>query len=226
MYLVFSDLGYLFTDSLGLSLQVRYESIKQEQLPGDTPKFTGAPTNQALAFFIRGIHYTDLGDGNLQFSLSVDLGGGFVRIPVRPTRAKDMVKDPPECVDDCREIPNPKNTIYKTDTRPIGPVLFGSTLGLIYHFSRYFGVSLDARVLSGLSNFGVVIEGGLSLHLSLGGRKGPAKATDEGDDGEVQEGGEGGGGEEQETKPAPSSAPMKDEPSAPTDDLSPDIGEE
>jgi hypothetical protein len=219
MYVLFGEIGYLLSDSLGLAIQTRYESIKQEQLPKDPgPTYSGAPTNQALAFFLKGIHYTDLGGGNLQLSISADVGGGFVRIPVRPTRARNMVPNPDD--PEGAEIPDPKNTIYKTDTRPIGPILFGSSAGLIYHFARYFGVSLDARVLSGLSSFGVVIEGGLSLHISSGGKKGPAKMGEEGEGGEG-EGEQGGGGGENATPSAPA-APVKDEPPSPVDDLSSD----
>jgi hypothetical protein len=191
------ELGYMWSDSFGIALQVRYEVIQQQQATyidktvSDKPQLAstgrdGAPTTQAFATFARAIWYTDLSSsGNMQFSVSGDLGGGFVRFPVKPVAVVQGYNPDTGAV-----IIDPRNTIAKTDTRPVGPVLFGSTVGIIAHLSRHFALSLDARLLSGLGDFGVVVEGGLNAQIALGGKAGPAPEGDEGD----EEGGGGDGG--------------------------------
>jgi hypothetical protein len=52
--------------------------------------------------------------------------------------------------------------------------------------SRHFGIALDARLLTGFPNFGVAIEGNVSLQLAFGGKAGPTP------EGEEEEEGEGG----------------------------------
>jgi hypothetical protein len=104
------------------------------------------------------------------------------------------------------EIHDPKLTIFQTDTRPIGPVIFGMSAGLVYHISRHFALSLEGKALSGAPDFGAVLQGGLSAQLAFGGAKGPAVGDgEEGDEGEVV--GPGGG----------DAPPAGDEP--PTSDL-------
>ena len=92
-----------------------------------------------------------------------------------------------------------KGTISKTDTRPVGPILVGSTVGIIMHISRHFALSLDGRLLTGLPAFGLVGEGGLSAQLAFGGTKGPAPVDEEGE-------GEGGGPINDAPPPAGSSS--------------------
>ena len=117
--------------------------------------------------------YLDISSGgNLRFSYSADLGGGFVRFPVKPVavvsqNASDQIE-----VDWNR-------TIAKTDTRPVGTFLYGTTLGMLWNLSSHFAISLDVRVLSGLPHWGAVVEGGLSVQLAFGGQKGPAAASDD-----------------------------------------------
>jgi hypothetical protein len=175
------ELGYMYSDSFGLAVQARIEFIKQEQLPGQTgPSISGAPTDKAFALILRGINYMDLAGGNLQFTFSGDIGGGYIRVPVKPV-AGNTVTDSTGAtkLDDA-------STIYKTDTRPIGPVVFGAGGGLIYHFSRHFALALEARGLLGLPDFGAVFEGQLSMQIGLFGKAGPKPADEEGE-------GEGGG---------------------------------
>jgi hypothetical protein len=191
---ILPELGYMYSDNFGLALQSRIEFIKQEQLAGLTgPTYSGAPTSKAFAVLLRGIKYFDLASGNLQFSISGDVGGGFVRVPVRPVRGPLITNT------DGDQIPDPANTIYKTDTRPIGPVLVGVSPGMVYHFSRYFAVALEVRFLGGLPKLGGVFEGGLSLQVGLFGKAGPALANDEGE-------GEGGGPVNDAPPPAGSSS--------------------
>ena len=200
---ILPELGYMYSDSFGLALQARIEFIKQEQLVGySSPNtYTGAPTNKAFALMLRGINYTDLAGGNLQFTVSGDIGGGFVRIPVRPVKGR-LVTD-----SEGNDIPEETSTIYKTDTRPIGPVVLGASAGFIYHFSRYFAVALEGRALAGLPNFGLVGEGQLSLQVGLFGKAGPAPTDEEGEG----EGGEGGGGPVNDAPPPPADAPPEHE---------------
>jgi hypothetical protein len=192
---ILPEIGYMYSDTFGLALQSRIEFITQEQLAGETgPTYSGAPTNKAFALFLRGINYTDLAGGNFQFTISGDVGGGFVRIPVRPVRGQTTTDA------QGNQILDSSSTIYKTDTRPIGLVLLGASSGLIYHFSRYFAVALEVRALAGVPKFGAVLEGGLSLQLGLFGKAGPKPTGDEGE-GE----GEGGGPVNDAPPPAESS---------------------
>jgi len=201
------ELGYMWSENFGLALQARWEFIKQEQayLPNTNPPQlastprSGSPTTQAFAAFARAIWYSDLtSSGNLQFSISGDLGGGFVRFPVKPVAVTTGTDD------QGNPIVDKKNTIAKTDTRPVGPVLLGSTVGIIGHISRHFALSLDGRLLTGLPDFGVVLEGGLHAQLAFGGAKGPAAPTDEEGEGEV------GGGPINDAPP-PADSPSEDE---------------
>jgi hypothetical protein len=191
------EVGYLVSEHFGLALQGRIEFIKQQQVSNGP---SGAPTTMAAAAFARGIFYQDIGDGNFQLTVSGDLGGGFVRIPVKPIKVLQKTQDPVT-----GEYPvDEKATIAKTDTRPIGPVLFGATGGCIYHISRHFALALDVRVLSGLSNFGAVVEGAFSAQLAFGGKAGPAKAATEGE-------GEGEGDNGPVDQPLPSDSPEPSE---------------
>jgi len=192
------ELGYMVSDTFAMSLQARLEFIQQQQISGASSIRTGAPTTNAFALFARAIHYTDLTDGgNFQLSLSGDLGGGYIRIPVKPI-AKYNGTDPNTGL----PLLDNKNSIAKTDTRPIGPVLFGVSGGFIYHVARHFALALDARVLSGVGNYGAVIEGIFSAQFAFGGKAGPAKPVGD-DEGEV-------GNEPASDQPPPAEAPIEE----------------
>jgi len=105
-----------------------------------------------------------------------------LRVPVKPNAQGDMVQNPSD--PDGPQIHDPKLTIFRTDTRPIGIALLGAGVGFIWHPSRHFGVALEGRFLTGVPNFGAVLEGSLSFQLAFGGVKGPAKA--EGEEGEEE----------------------------------------
>jgi hypothetical protein len=206
------EVGYMWTDNFALAVQGRIEFIQQQQLSGVSSLRSGAPTQYAFAGFARAIWYTDVIDsGNLQFSFSGDLGAGFIRFPVKPVKVmKDDPNDPsaPQVLDE-------NKSIAKTDTRPVGPVLAGASGGFIYHVSRHFALALEGRFITGLSNFGVVVEGGLSAQVGLGGGGAPPPSEDD-----EEEGGEGNG-----SAPGapPSDAPSskekeKDEPPPAADD--------
>jgi hypothetical protein len=188
------EFGYMWSESFGIALQGRIEFIMQQQATYIDPNskervqlagsLTGSPTTMAPAGFLRAIWYLDLSsDGNFQMSISGDLGGGYIRFPVKPVAVVnyDSVKD--------QYVPDWSKTIAKTDTRPVGMVLGGASAGLIMHLSRHFALALDGRVLTGLPNWGAVVEAALSVQLAFGGVKGPAVAQDD----EEVVGGEGGG---------------------------------
>jgi hypothetical protein len=189
----------MYSDNFGLALQSRIEIIKQEQLQGETgPTYAGAPSNMGFALFGRGIYYMDIAGGNLQFSLSGDVGGGFVRIPVRPVRGK-MIQNVNDLTGPL--ILDDSSTIYKTDTRAIGPVVLGGTIGLIYHFSRHFALALDGRFLTGFPSVGAVLEGGFSVQVAVGGAKAVVSTGDE----------EEGGGPVNDAPPPADSASQEEE---------------
>ncbi|MBN2574836.1 MAG: tetratricopeptide repeat protein [Deltaproteobacteria bacterium] len=191
LFHVVPEIGYMWSEKFGIALQGRIEYIRQQQATYIDPNskervqlagsLTGGPTTLAPAAFLRAIWYSDLsGDGNFQLSFSGDLGGGFVRFPVKPVAVVnyDSVKD--------EYVPDWSKTIAKTDTRPVGPILGGASVGLIWHLSRYFALTFDARVLTGLPNFGAVVEGALSGQLAFGGAKGPAVVEEESEEGEAE----------------------------------------
>ena len=185
MFNLLPEIGYMWSDTFALAAQARWEFIQQEQAVARDPTThnviqisggpNGAPTTMAFAGFLRGIWYTDLSsDGNLQFSFSGDVGGGYVRFPVKPVAVvgTDANGDP---------VPDWSKTIIKTDTRPVGIVLVGLSGGLLWHLSRHLAIALDARFLTGLPDWGAVVEGGLSAQLAFGGVKGPAISEEEGE---------------------------------------------
>lgn len=181
MFHVLPEVGYLWTESFAVSLQGIIEPIRQDQLanaaqPAD---LTGQPATTGWALLGRGIYYTDLVGGNLQFQFSGDAGWGFVRIPVAPLKGKlvDNPDDPGGA-----QIPDPKGTIYKTDTRLVGNALLGGSAGFTYHFARWFAMALDARVLLGVPNFGAMIEGWASVQIGFGGKTGPTQPKSETDE--------------------------------------------
>jgi len=208
MFHLLPEFGWMYSDTFALAVQARIEFIQQQQgtwqdpnAPGSASQLIiadwmrGEPTNKAFAMFGRAIWYTDLSEsGNFQFSYSGDLGGGFIRFPVLPSNITNK-NDPRH--DDLSAVinsdgsttysPKPSAAIAKTDTRPVGPFLLGASVGLIYHLSRHFALSLEGRALTGLPAFGVLVEGGFSAQLAFGGTKGPAPTDEEGE-------GEGGGG--------------------------------
>lgn len=174
------DLGYMWTDNFSVGVNVRLEYIRQDQV-ANTGR-SGAPTQWAPAAFLRPTWYFDISsDGNFQLSLSASAGWGYVRFPVRP-----VVRYTTNNEGD--RVPDPKQTIFKTDTRPMGTVLIGGGAGLAYHLSRHFSLALDGRVLTGFPDFGIAVEGNFSLQLAFGGKAGPAPEDDEDEDGEGESG--------------------------------------
>jgi len=184
MFHLLPEVGYQISYAFGLALQARWEFIHQEQLLYRDPDTgtlgpasayrTGSPSTMAFAVFGRAIRYTNLSDsGALQVSYSGDLGGGYVRFPVRPS-AKFKYNS-----DTQRNELDPFSSIAETDARRMGPVLLGGSGGLIYHVSKHLAATAEVRLLAGLPDFGVVIEGALSAQLAFGGTAKPTPTSED-----------------------------------------------
>src|ERR1039457_4470872 len=198
-YHLLPEVGYMYSDTFGIAVQARWEFFKQQQI------VTGAPPNepatQAFAAFGRAIWYTDLSnDGNFELSCSGDIGGGYIRFPVMPV----VVTKPDPTGQGGPPVPDSNKTIYKTDTRPVGPFLVGASVGFIYHISRHFALALDGRFVTGAPAFAAALEGGHSVQLALGGAKGPAPTDEEGE-------GEGGGPGPANDAPPPADSKSEEE---------------
>jgi hypothetical protein len=179
------EIGYMWGENFALALQGRIEFIQQQQATYKDPNtgnivqlagsINGAPSTIAPAAFLRAIWYTDLSSGgNLQFSYSGDVGGGFIRFPVKPVAVAHADPNGGDPIVDWSK------TIAKTDTRPMGLFLVGASGGLVWHLSRHFAFALEGRFLTGLPNYGAVVEGNFSAQLAFGGVKGPAPEEEEG----------------------------------------------
>ena len=176
------EVGHQFSHGFGLALQGRWEFIRQERLLYPDPDTgtivqlskTGSPPKMAFALFARAIWYTDLVDsGSLQLSYSGDIGGGYVRFPVKPAAKFKPQSD---------EI-DPDYSIAATDARPMGPFLVGGSGGLIYHLGSHLALAADVRLLTGLPAYGAVIEGAFSAQIAaFGGTAKPTPAKEEGED--------------------------------------------
>lgn len=207
MFHVLPEAGYMWSDNFALAAQFRLEFMRQDQAmyqsPTDNkmyvvalpPELSGKPTTMGFAGFARGIWYMDLTKGgNFRLSYSLDVGGGFVRFPVKPsTIPKSTVEKLPKDEQD-RPIfgdEQKKQIIFLTDTRPVGMFLAGGSGGFLWNLHRHFAIAMDVRVLTGLPAWGLVVEGQLSLQLALGGVKGPPVVSEE-DDGVMVEGPQSG----------------------------------
>jgi hypothetical protein len=190
MFHLLPEAGYMWGEDFGVAVQGRIEFIQQQQAVYKDPQtgeitqlagsISGAPTTMAPAVFLRAIWYTDLTkSGNFRLSYSGDVGGGFIRFPVKPVAVAYQDSNGDTQIDWSK-------TIAKTDTRPIDIVLLGASVGLTWHLSRHFAVQFDGRFLTGVPHFGAVVEGTLSAQLAFGGVKGTAQPTQE-EEGEGEE---------------------------------------
>ena len=167
------EVGYMWSDDFAIAAQVRLELIQQEEATYRDPMtgeemrvasdYAGSPKTTAFAGILRAIWYRNLSrGGRLRASLSGDLGGGVVRFPIDPIGTLVMTPEGDVVIDRTRTIP-------RTDTRPMGVFLFGGSAGLIWHLSRHFAVAFDVRLLSGLPDWGVVVDGQISAQVAFGG---------------------------------------------------------
>jgi hypothetical protein len=167
------EVGYMVSDGFALAVQGRLELIKQEQgwyiepTTGERVDLSnmgeGDPSRLAYAGLLRAIWYPKLSASRkLRLSLSGDLGAGLVRFPVGP-------QGPLIPTADGTLEPNAANTIPRTDTRPMGMLLFGGSVGLLWHLTHRLALAFETRVLSGLPDWGFVIEGQASFQAAFGG---------------------------------------------------------
>jgi hypothetical protein len=185
------EIGYMWTDNFSISAQMRLEYIRQDQLRDERGNVvpatnrTGAPAQWAPAFFLRGLWFFDVSSsGNFQFLTGASLGGGYVRLPVKPQALQYKTVTNPDTGATSR-VPDENWSIILTDTRPIGTVLLGPSGGFVYHVSRFFGVMLEGRALLGFPAFGFAVEGNLSAFLAFGGKGGRAHEEEEEEEGEM-----------------------------------------
>jgi hypothetical protein len=167
------EVGYMWSDNFGLALQGRIELIRQQQAIYPDP-VTGQPVQLAAnipdtpatvapALFARAIGYLDLSkNGNLRLSYSGDLGGGYIRLPIKP-RAEMTYDSVSQAY-----VPDYGRTIARTDTRPVGWMLVGASVGVSWNISRNFAIAWNVRALSGLPSWGAIVEGTLSTQLAFG----------------------------------------------------------
>jgi hypothetical protein len=194
LFHIVPEVGYMWGEDFAIAGQLRLEFIQQEQATYLDPNtrgqnnrpelllpnpYPGGPSKMGAAGFLRAIWYTDLSSsGNFRLSYSGDIGGGFIRLPVKPTKKYDNVT-----LDADGNIKPFDRTgiVFLTDTRPIGPFLVGASAGLVWNLSRHFAFALEARFVTGLPNWGAVVEGALSAQLAFGGVKGPAVSEEDGE---------------------------------------------
>jgi hypothetical protein len=170
------EVGYMVSDDFALAVQARVEFIRQSQATVRDPdtgqvfelgsNVAGEPHGKAYAGFLRAIWYRDMArGGRLRLSLSGDLGGGYVRFAIPPVGVayRDVNGD--------TQIDWSKS-IARTDTRPVGVLLFGGSVGLLWHLTRNLALALDGRALSGLPDWGFVLEAQASVQVAFGGASG------------------------------------------------------
>lgn len=191
----YPEIGYMIGDHFGLAVQGRFEYISIEG-SGDNTK--GNPAKGAFSVLARLLYYLDLGVGNAQLQFSADVGGGdgyrFAYPPTNPNHDKTWIpstgKSPcgrdtePGCVD--------KPTLL-TDTTRSGPVVYGASVGFIYHFTPHIAANIELRALGAGPHFGFIGEGFGGIQFAFGGRApetgrgdAPPKAADDEEEYELE----------------------------------------
>ncbi|HEX7598855.1 MAG TPA: hypothetical protein VF518_11615, partial [Polyangia bacterium] len=62
----------------------------------------------------------------------------------------------------------PKATLL-TDTTRSGPMVYGASVGFIYHFNRHIAANVELRFLGAGPHLGLLGEGYASIQFALGG---------------------------------------------------------
>ena len=178
---LYPEVGFLVTDHIGVAVQGRLEFI-QTQGTGDSQG--GRPANGAISVLGRGLYYLDLGAGNAQFQFSLDFGGGDgYRYAYPPTtnaaNAQCVKNSKGACqLDASGNIVIAPGQTLLTDTVRSGPWLYGAGVGFIYHFTTWFALNTDVRVLGAGPHLGLLFETYTSLQFSPYGGRAPAKLGD------------------------------------------------
>jgi hypothetical protein len=142
------EVGYQFTDEIGVSIQGR-DQIIPEQKSDFLDEHEGGPSHGAHSVLGKVSYFA--GSGNLQLMLSGIIGGGEgfrLVIPPKPTS-------------------DPMTTLPRSDTVRGGPGIAGASATFLYHFSPHATLALDVKGLLGFPDEGRVIDFGLGMQFGL-----------------------------------------------------------
>jgi hypothetical protein len=166
----YPEIGYLITDHFGMAVQGRIEYIPISGY-GDPTK--GRPANGAYSVIGRGLYYLDLGAGNAQLQFSADFGGGngyrFAYPPTNPNHTIPVMLPDGKCQvvgGECVQKPT-----LLTDTTRSGPIVYGASVGFLYHFNRHIAANVELRFLGAGPHLGLLGEGYASIQFALGGAR-------------------------------------------------------
>jgi hypothetical protein len=142
------EIGYQFSESLGISVQGRHQFIAQ-QTEGTPDKRAGGPARGAQSALAKFSYFA--GSGNFQTVLSVIFGGGEgfrLLVPPRPTN-------------------DPMTSLPRSDTVRGGPLMAGASVAFLYHFATHFALALDVKALLGFPDSGRLLDVGLGTQFGF-----------------------------------------------------------
>jgi hypothetical protein len=146
------EVGYFFSSSLLLSLQLRYQIITGlNPGPNTCTPSPCTPSSSAIAVMARATMF--FGDGDAHFFVGGAVGGGTIR----------HVSNFPA---DASCAPNPGMTSC-VDTLKAGPFLIGPSAGLFYDLGKTASLILAVNTEVGVPNFtfNVDVNGGVGLRF-------------------------------------------------------------
>jgi hypothetical protein len=162
------EIGYQFTDKLGMSIQARLQITPSHSSgwvipPGSSMK---QPPTSALAIFLRG-QYALLTLGNFQAFGSAIAGFspmgktflGYVAGNCELALDGTLVDGKPY---KCPDPPN--HLVGHSDTVSGGPVAVGLGVGMMYHITRSLAIWVEGR---GLYSFGSIVLGEWNAGLAI-----------------------------------------------------------
>jgi hypothetical protein len=142
------ELGYNLTPNIALSVQARWQFVKNETQGNDQSR---KPHTQALAVLGCAYFMTDSPTSDWQlFGMLAAGGGSAFRLYVAPKRSSDSRQD-----------------FANSDTVNGGPFVAGAGGGLVYHLTNFFALTGHVRSLAGIPKTAVVIEGGIGAQLAV-----------------------------------------------------------
>jgi hypothetical protein len=169
LFQLVGEFGYQFTDRFALSAQVRYQYTPSDYSGwNNLVNHASLPPTSALAFFLRG-QYAFLTLGNFQTFASGIVGGGQRTFLGYIQKA---------CEQNAKGCAVGKG---HSDTVSGGPVALGAGAGAMYHLSRWFALWVEARGMSSVAPFAVLLEfnGGVAFAVKIE-RSAPPPSREEG----------------------------------------------